>query len=295
MCTGNSDARSAISSRVNAMGTHATGGSPTSARVKGNSNPAGMTPTTVYGRSSRRSTLPIAPGSPQSVAATIVPNHDHLCRARTSSSAVNVRPRIGVTPSVENSGVRSLSRPGSSPARNRRSDRTPRLVAGNRREGLRSDRDSRGTRACAVPSVASPSAGSRSRTVTRRSGSAYGGTSQDHGVDDAEDRGVHADAERQIEDRDHHESWMLGGGSHGVSQSRNACFEKRQCRVDRDSASFTPLDAAKPRQREPARLARIDSAPHQVLDVQREMALELVVQLAIAAAASKTPSSRDEP
>ena len=65
------------------MGIHATGGSPTSARVKGNSNPAGMTPTTVYGCSSRRSTLPDrARGATKALLPQFVANHDHLCRAR---------------------------------------------------------------------------------------------------------------------------------------------------------------------------------------------------------------------
>ena len=50
---------------------------------------------------------------------------------------------------------------------------------------------------------------------------------------------------------------------------------------------FHALDTTKPRQREPVGLARLDSAPHQILDVQRDVALELVVQLAIRGAAAK--------
>ena len=78
----------------------------------------------------------------------------------------------------------------------------------------------------------------------------------------------------------------------GVSHVTKRRLEKRQS-LSIAIGLFHALDATKPRQREPVSLARLDSAPHQIVDVQRDVALELVVQLAIVMRPRNRGSRRD--
>ena len=128
--------------------------------------------------------------------------------------------------------------------------------------------------------------------MTRRSGSPERQRPQQHRVDDAEDRGVGADAEREREDGGRGEAGILAQHAHGVDEVLAQRVERTAARADRGSALSSPRGRR-------ARAARARRASSGVMPARRLSSMCSCRWLSSSAASSrscaappKTPASR---
>ncbi len=116
-------------------------------------------------------------------------------------------------------------------------------------------------------------------------------TLQEDGVDDAEDGGVDADAEREIDDRDRDEGRILPRAPKRITNVAQAHFQQRK-RATLARGLLRAFQTAEFQERETAGLADVDAAPDQVVHVQREMTLELGLEVRVGV---RSKDGGDEP
>src|SRR6185503_1830008 len=103
---------------------------------------------------------------------------------------------------------------------------------------------------------------------------------QQHGVDHAEDRGGGADAQRQRETRGQRKSGYPAQAAHAVAEVPPRVFQEHQSNlIAREFLGG--LDATKPDERLPSRLARRHAETSVLFDLLLEMKAQLGVEPAL--------------